>query len=238
MRRHSSTPRDDLAALLRPPRAVALLALALLLQVAFWYLGSPGPQLAGAERSPAAALAAVGWAVLLLGVVPLAALRLLGPLPSGLGLGRGDARVGGAVLFVGAAVAVPALFVATRAADLQAAYPWPGAAAGAGLGAFAAWAAAYAAYYVVFEFFYRGFLLRLVEPLWGLAAAIWFQAAASTLLHLGKPWAETVGALPFGLLMAVVAVRSRSLLWPIALHLTIGLATDLFSLHHQGWLWP
>lgn len=223
---------------LGPQHGAGLLALAVLLQVAFWYLGSPGPHLAGVERSPAAALAAVAWAVLLLGIVPLAALRMRGRLPAGLGFGWGDARLGAVVLLVGAAIAIPVLYVAARSADLQAAYPWPGAAAAGGLGAFAAWAAAYAAYYAAFEFFYRGFLLRLLEPLWGLGAAVWFQAAASTLVHLGKPWPETIGALPFGVLMAVLAIRSRSLLWPVALHLTIGLATDLFSLHHQGWGWP
>lgn len=238
MRRGSFALRDDLAALVRPVGATALLALALFVQVAFWYVGSPGPHSAGAERTPAAALVAVGWAVLLLGLVPLVALRLRAVLPAGLGLGWGDARFGAIALFGGGAIAIPALYVATRSAELQATYPWPGAAAGAGLGAFAAWAAAYAAYYVAFEFFYRGFLLRLLEPLWGIGAAIWFQAAASTLLHLGKPWVETVGALPFGLLMAVVAVRGRSLLWPVALHLTIGLATDLFALHHSGSPWP
>jgi membrane protease YdiL (CAAX protease family) len=73
---------------------------------------------------------------------------------------------------------------------------------------------------------------------WGLGAAVWLQAVASALVHLGKPLAETLAAIPFGLVFAVLAIRSRSLLWPILLHLLIGLMTDLFALHYQGWLLP
>ena len=64
------------------------------------------------------------------------------------------------------------------------------------------------------------------------------QTVASTLVHLGKPLPETLAAIPFGLLFAVLAVRGRSLVWPILLHLVIGLSTDVWSLHHQGWLRP
>jgi membrane protease YdiL (CAAX protease family) len=45
-----------------------------------------------------------------------------------------------------------------------------------------------------------------------------------------EPLPEMLLAIPFGLIFAVLALRSRSLLWPILLHLIIGLSNDLFSL--------
>ena len=49
---------------------------------------------------------------------------------------------------------------------------------------------------------------------------------------------EAFAALLAGFLFAVLAVRSRSLLYPIILHLVIGLSTDVFSLAYQGLLFP
>jgi uncharacterized protein len=234
---HLIRTSTDLLALLRP-RPMAYLALGLVLQAAYWTLGSPGPQLAGAPRDLGTAAAAVGWAALLLLVVPLALLLVRRELPDGLLLGWGDWRFGLTVTALVGALAVVGMGIGARFPDVQATYPWPGAWAGATLLHLLAWAGIYAVYYVAFEFFYRGFLLRTLEPAWGLPAAIWVQTVASTLVHLGKPLPETLLAIPFGLLFAVLAVRGRSLLWPILLHLVIGLSTDVWSLHHQGWLWP
>jgi len=94
----------------------------------------------------------------------------------------------------------------------------------------------YALYYIAFEFFYRGFLLRVVETSWGPGPAIWVQTLASTLVHLGKPMPEVLAAIPAGLVFGALALRSRSILYPALLHLSIGVATDLFSLAHQGLL--
>jgi len=235
--RHLTPLLTDLSALLRP-RPMAYLALGLVLQAAYWTLGSPGPRLAGAPRDLGTAAATVGWAALLLLAVPLAVLLLQRQLPPTLRLGWGDWRFGLTVTAVVGALAAVGMGIGARFPDVQAAYPWPGAWAGTTALHLLAWTGLYAVYYLAFEFFYRGFLLRTLENAWGLPAAIWVQTVASTLVHLGKPLPETLAAIPFGLLFAVLAVRGRSLLWPILLHLVIGLSTDVWSLHHQGWLWP
>jgi uncharacterized protein len=226
----------DLGTLLRP-RPVRYLLLAVVAQVLFWYLGSPGPHLAGAPRTLATALATVGWAVVLLLAVPLGVMLVRRELPHSLGLAWGDWRVGAPATALMAAVAIAAMWIAARAPELQATYPLPGPWPGLSPGHLAAWTGFYLAYYVAFEFFYRGFMLRALEPLWGIAAAVWLQALASSLIHLGKPLPETLAALPFGLLLAVLAIRTRSLVWPILLHLAVGIATDVSSLQRQGWLW-
>lgn len=229
----------DLSAAARAPGAGAL-ALALVVQALFWTLATPGPALAGAPRTIGAASWAVGWTVALLLLVPATWLTWRRAWPPSLrgAWGRGDARFAAPATALLAALLILGMAFGTRLPEVQATYPWPGDWPGRSLAHLLAWAALYAAYYVAFEWFYRGFLLRTLEPAWGLAPAIWLQTAASTLVHLGKPLPEVLGAIPFGLLAGVLAVRGRSLWWPILLHLALGLATDVGSLVRQGWWLP
>ncbi|HLU82138.1 MAG TPA: CPBP family glutamic-type intramembrane protease, partial [Trueperaceae bacterium] len=56
----------------------------------------------------------------------------------------------------------------------------------------------------------------------------------ATLIHVGKPLAEVIAALPASLLFGVMALRSKSILYPALLHLLIGLALDVAILARQG----
>ncbi|MDQ3460254.1 MAG: CPBP family intramembrane metalloprotease [Deinococcota bacterium] len=223
----------------RQARLSWLLLAMLLLQAAYWYLGSPGPELlAGAPRSLAAALGNIGWAALFFLLVPLVLLRLVGMSSRDAFLQVGDARFGLQATALMSMIAVPVLWFAAQDAALQASYPWAGSWPGQSALTFLAWAGLYGLYYLAYEFFFRGFMLRVLEPHWGLSAAIWVQALTSALIHLGKPPLETLGAIPLGLVFAALAVRTRSILWPALFHLVVGLLTDAFSLHHQGLLLP
>lgn len=211
----------------------ALLAVAVLAQAGFWYVATPGPALAGAERSFSAAVQAVAWSFALLGVVPYIAARLAGFSFSNLGLALGNWRAGAVTVVVVAVVVAPFLFFGATGTDLQNTYPWPGSWL-RGPTRFAAWAGIYVVYYAAFEFFYRGFLLQVASRAFGGSAGLWFQAFAATLIHAGKPLPEFVLALPASLLFALFALRTRSLIWPILLHLAIGLCTDAAVLWHTG----
>ena len=211
----------------------------LLCQVAYWYFGSPGPQLlALAPRDPLHALFNIGWALIFLLFVPQILMGLFGLTPRDAGLRLGDVRFGLPVTLLLSLVMIPLMFVGATDARIQATYPWPGAWPGLTTANLLVWTGFYSLYYLAFEFFYRGFMLRMLEPIWGLKTAIWVQMIASVLIHLGKPFPEVLAAIPGGLLFAVLAVRSRSLLWPILLHLVIGMSSDVFSLYHQGLLFP
>jgi len=228
----------DLFSLLNHKLALYLVAAAVL-QVAYWHLGSPGPQLLGeAQSSLGAALQNILWAALLLLAVPLALMRLLGDAPQCAGLRVGDAAFALKLLLAALVIGVPVLYLASSFPELQATYPWAGDWPGRTPLHLLAWVGLYALYYLAFEFFYRGFLLRTLEPHWGLSAALWTQTLTSTLVHLGKPLSETLGALPMGLLFGLMAVRGRSILAPFLVHLTVGVLTDVFSLARQGRLFP
>ena len=150
--------------------------------------------------------------------------------------GLGDVRFGVLLTLVGGTVATGLMYIGATDAALQATYPWAGAWPGRSGDTLAAWFGLRLVYYVSFEFFFRGFMLRGLAPFWGLGTALWVQALSSVLIHVGSPLPELLSAIPAELLFGVVAVRGRSLLWPILLHLIIGFSTDIFSLLHQGLL--
>lgn len=230
---------QDLAQLVtgKNGKLASYLLVALVLQCAYWYLGSPGPQLFGdANRTLGASVINIGWSVLLLFLLPLGLMLLLRDSPKKAGLRFGDVCFGFSALLLAVPVAVLLMFFGAQSDAIQATYPWAGDWVGRTIFNLLLWAALYALYYLSFEFFYRGFMLSQLQAHWGLSAAIWVQTIASTLIHLGKPLPETLAAIPAGLLFGVLAARSKSILYPFLLHLAIGLSTDAFSLYHQGLL--
>ncbi len=211
-----------------------LLVVAIVLQAAFWYLATPGPRLLSLEpRLPENAVRAVLWTVALLLTLPLLFGSLLRFRPQEARLTAGTASFGVPVTLVVWAVSIPLLFFAADDRAIQLTYPWPGAWAGSSVTNLAIWAGIYLLYFVAFEYFYRGFLLRLVAGQWGTQAGIWFQATAATLITLGRPLPELLVSLPLSLLLGVLTVRSRSLLYPIVLHWLIGISIDVFLLYRQ-----
>lgn len=228
----------DLAALftVQGARTWFLLGSGTVLQVAFWYLATPGPALIGfAPRTPATATVGIAWTVVTLLAVPALLFTATGGTLRQMRVSRGDPRVGWPVLGVCALVAVPVVAIAAGGApDLAAAYPWPGEAVGRSVPALLGWAALYALYYLSFEAFYRGYLLGTLEGPFGTTRAVWLQAFAATLVHLGKPLPETLAALPASLIFGVIAVRTRSIVYPALLHLVVGLTLDVAVLARAG----
>jgi membrane protease YdiL (CAAX protease family) len=208
--------------------------------VAFWYLATPGPALLGfAPRTPATAAVGIAWSLVTLLAVPALLFTASGGTLREMRLSRGDARAGWRLALVSSLVAVPVVAVGAGGAPaLTAAYPWAGEAVGRSVPALLGWAALYALYYVAFEAFYRGFLLGALERPFGAATAVWLQAFAATLVHVGKPLPEVLAALPASLVFGVMAVRTRSVLYPAVTHLVIGLTLDVAALARAGALLP
>lgn len=215
-----------------------LLGCATVLQVAFWYLATPGPALLRfSSRSLSSAADGIAWTVAILLLAPALLQLLTGGNLRDLGLRLGDRRFGLRALAVSALIAVPVIALSSgQASGLASQYPWAGAVIGSSLLALVAWALLYSAYYLAFEFFYRGFLLKTFAESFGTNQAIWLQAMAATLIHLGKPLPEALAAFPASLLFGVMAVRTRSVLYPAALHLVVGLTLDIAILARQGLL--
>ncbi|MCK5145546.1 CPBP family intramembrane metalloprotease [bacterium] len=86
----------------------------------------------------------------------------------------------------------------------------------------------YIVYYVSWEFMFRGFMLFGLERKFGALPAILIQTIPSAIVHIGKPASESFGAIAAGLAFGYLAIRSRSIIYPLILHIIVGIATDIF----------
>ena len=149
------------------------------------------------------------------------------------GLCLGDWRFGLRFLGLGVlALALP-LYVNAGSPAFQAEYPLAGV-AGRSLRLFLLWELCYLVYYVAWEFFFRGFWQIGLSRDLGLVGALALQTAVSTVMHIGKPEAETLSAIAAGVVFGLVASRTRSVLYVILLHWYVGLTTDLFCILRGG----
>jgi membrane protease YdiL (CAAX protease family) len=83
-------------------------------------------------------------------------------------------------------------------------------------------------YYVAWESYFRGYLLFGLERSLGAAEAVLVQTTSSCLVHIGKPPAELLASIPFGVVLGIVALRTRSF-WPgLLVHAALGVSLDLF----------
>ena len=91
------------------------------------------------------------------------------------------------------------------------------------------WLLAYGLQFIGLELFFRGFLVlgpRRILGIWGLALMLLPYA----MLHLSKPPLETIGSVGFGLMLVVLALRSRSILDGIGMHLILAFTLEFLAL--------
>ena len=79
------------------------------------------------------------------------------------------------------------------------------------------------------EFFFRGFLLRALQPAIG-AGAILVMVVPYTMIHFPKPMFESLVALSFGLIAGALALRSRSIWGGVIIHVFIAFSMDTMAL--------
>lgn len=82
-------------------------------------------------------------------------------------------------------------------------------------------------YYVGWEFFFRGYILFGLREKFGDTYAILLQVIPSAILHFNKPEPEFLGSIILGLVLGYLALRTRSILYPLIIHSYIGVSTDL-----------
>jgi membrane protease YdiL (CAAX protease family) len=93
---------------------------------------------------------------------------------------------------------------------------------------FSVHAFSYLVFYLGWEFFFRGYMQSGLEGAFGGWNAILAQTLASCLLHSGKPLGEIYASILGGVVLGIIAWRSRSLLFVILLHWLLGASLDVF----------
>ena len=150
-------------------------------------------------------------AVFYVGATFLFSLLVLRENPLDFGLRRGDVRAWVGYVVVLALVMGAVNLVVSRRAEFAAYYPlWP--AARESHGPILLHAASMLAYMFGWEYFFRGFLLFGLAKRYGSFAVV-IQMVPFVLTHRGKPELEMLGAIVGGLVLGVLALRTRSM-WP------------------------
>lgn len=165
---------------------------------------------------------------LLLGLIPMLTVRLgFRESLSEYGLQIGDWRFGLPVLALGMALFIIISYASSLDPAFQAEYPLS-------RGAGDSWRhllvheAGYGFYYFGFEFLFRGFMLFGLRQKMGDWNAILIQTLASTLIHIGKPFMETLSAILGGIIFGVYVLRCRSIYYQLIWHWTLGTTLNLF----------
>jgi membrane protease YdiL (CAAX protease family) len=165
--------------------------------------------------------------------VPLAVMRFgFGVRPAELGLALGDWRFGARAVLVLCALVTPLLVVNAYDPGFQREYPLTKL-AGLSTTTWILWELTYLVYYIPWECFFRGTLLFGLRERFGTAGALGFQTAVSCLVHVGKPFGEILGAAPAGFLFGALALRTRSIVWPLLFHWYLGALTDVLCYYHS-----
>lgn len=196
-----------------------------------------------AAHPASAALGYFWWfasAVILYLGVPLAASRLFrGSFHRRYGFGLGDWRTGLAISALFLAIMLPLTTWAAGLSAFRGAYPLAGQGAytlhlGDGqtrtsLPLFVLYELGYLAYFVAWEFHFRGWMLNALLPTWGRGPAILVQMVPFAIMHLGKPELETLGSIVAGIALGVLALRTRSFWYGVAIHGAVAIWMDVLA---------
>jgi membrane protease YdiL (CAAX protease family) len=174
----------------------------------------------------------VGCRVFCYLLIPLGALLVLGHNPLDFGLGVRGVSQHGSLYFLLAVIMLPIVVAVSFFPAFQWYYPFHDY-AGQSMRGLLTWEVLYALQFITLEFFYRGFLLFSLERYLGVYA-IFVMVIPYGMVHFGKPFVETLAAIPAGVVLGALALRTRSI-WPgAALHIAVGWSMDLLSLYHRG----
>lgn len=143
------------------------------------------------------------------------------------GLKFGDYKVGLIITFISIAVMLPVLWFVSASPEFAVKYPhlqmaksnWT---------IFIIYEIGMFAYLFAWEFIWRGFMLFGLEEKFGYYA-VFIQMIPFVILHNGKPELETFSAILGGIILGIVALRTRSFIYGVFIHFAIMLSIDLFS---------
>jgi len=145
----------------------------------------------------------------------------------------GDRRYGFRFILITLPLTIWIIYVGSASTAIQAEYPLARSTIGL-LPLFLIVEVFYLLYYVGWEFLFRGFILFGLEKRYGAVTAILIQTIPSAIVHIGKPASESFGAIVVGLVFGFLAIRTRSILYPLLLHAAVGIGTDVFVMLRLG----
>jgi uncharacterized protein len=127
---------------------------------------------------------------------------------------------------------LPAVVYVSTTPDFQRIYPFYRAARRSPFD-FWAWEALYAAQFVSLEFFFRGFMLFACRGALGVYS-VFAMVIPYCMIHYGKTFSETMGAIVAGSVLGLLALKTRSIWGGIFVHVAVALTMDLLAVRYIG----
>ena len=93
-----------------------------------------------------------------------------------------------------------------------------------------------ALYFIQFfalEAFFRGFLLFGLARRFGYYSVV-IMTIPYCMIHFNKPLSETLGAIFAGMILGVLALRTKSFYWGVLLHFAVAITMDLLALYRMS----
>lgn len=131
-------------------------------------------------------------------------------------------------------VMLPLVYFASTSKVFQERYPLFQPAKGNLFPLFIWWQLAYFVQFVAIEFFFRGFLLHGLKTRFGFYS-IFIMTLPYCLVHIGKPFPETISAIFAGIILGTLSLKSRSIFLGILIHYSIAISMDTFALWREGY---
>ncbi|HSR44628.1 MAG TPA: CPBP family intramembrane glutamic endopeptidase [Acidimicrobiia bacterium] len=176
------------------------------------------------------------WAVVQISAyvaLPLLAIRYgLGGKPVDFGAGGSLKHAG---VYIGLlAVSIPLIVAVSFTDGFQAKYPFYDLTPGQPFWPYLwIWWVLYGLQFVALEFFFRGFMVHGLKHRFGYMAVV-IMVVPYTMIHFRKPLLEAIGAIFGGTILGTMSLKTRSVWWGAALHVTIAGTMDVLSLAHKG----
>jgi len=132
------------------------------------------------------------------------------------------------------AVVLPATYIVSRSPEFGNYYPFYKQCSRSWTD-FLAWEIMYFLQFFGLEIFFRGFWLSGLRRSLG-SGAIFAMIVPYCMIHYGKPYLETCGAVVAGVALGSVAMRTRSIYSGFLVHVTVALSMDMLALSHRNGL--
>lgn len=89
-------------------------------------------------------------------------------------------------------------------------------------------------YLLAYEFLFRGILLNVCTVYLGVWPAIAVNVALYSAVHLPKGPAETIGAIPFGLLICYITLTTGTIWVAVVVHVILSLSNDYLAVYYHS----
>jgi membrane protease YdiL (CAAX protease family) len=90
----------------------------------------------------------------------------------------------------------------------------------------------WSAYMFAYEFLYRGWLLFACKAVMPLPLAITLNLAFYAITHVPKGWKETIGAIPMGLALCLLTLKTGAIWTAVIVHISLALSNEWWSLYY------